>query len=122
MEELVRKRIVVIILMIYLAVMVTVAYRGIIGDVFNGFYWRSGGWSLFPIPIDPSWFGWITITALVPLTFYELPVYLFFVGHGVWIFWEVVGVLYIVYPWVPFLQSVVNRGKSIIANRFGRSS
>jgi len=59
--------------------------------------------------------------ALVPLTPLELLVYLIFVGHGVWIFWEVAGVVYIVYPWFPFLQSVVNRGKSIIANRIVRS-
>ena len=122
MKKLIRTRIVIIILMIYLAVMVTVAYRGIIGDVFNGFYWRSGAWWLFPIPIDPSWLGWVTTMAYVPLTLFELPVYLIFVGHGVWIFWEAVGVLYIVYPWFPFLQSVVKRGKSIIANRKGRSS
>ena len=121
MKKLVCTRIVVIILMLYLAVMVIVTYRGIIGDVFTGFDWRSGGWSLFPIPINPSWFGWIVTMALVPLTPLELLVYLIFVGHGVWIFWEVAGVVYIVYPWFPFLQSVVNRGKSIIANRIVRS-
>ena len=122
MEKLVRNRIIVIFLMIYLAVMVTVASQGLIGDVFNGFYWRSGGWSLFPIPLNPSWLGWGTTLALVPLTFFEFPVYLIFVGHGVWIFWEVVGVLYLVYPWIPFLHPIVNRGKSIIVNRLGRSS
>ena len=121
MMKLVLTRIVVIILMLYLVVMVTVAYRGIIGDVFTGFDWRSGSWSLFPIPINPSWFGWLVTMALVPLTPLELLVYLIFVGHGVWIFWEVAGVVYIVYPWFPFLQSVVNRGKSIIANRIVRS-
>ena len=122
MKELIRNRIIIILLMVYLALMVTVAYHGITGDVFNGFYWRSGGYSLFPIPFDSAWFGLITITVFVPLTFFELPVYLIFVGHGVWVFWEVVGILYIIYPWIPFLQSVVDRGRSIIANRLGRSS
>lgn len=120
-KKLICTRVVVIILMLYLAIMVIVAYHGLIGDVFAGFYWRSSGWSLFPIPIDPTWFGVGVYMMLVPLTFFELPVYLIFVGHSIWIFWEVVGVLYIVYPWVPFLQSVVKRGKSIIANRFRRS-
>ena len=121
MEKLVRNRIIVIFLIIYLAVMVTVTNQGLIGDVFNGFYWRSGGWALFPIPINPSWFGWIVTMAYEPLTFFELPVYLIFVGHGIWIFWEVVGILYIVYPWVPFLHPVAQRGKSIVVGRLGRS-
>ncbi len=121
MKKLVRTRIVVIILMLYHLVMVTVAYHGLIGDVFTGFYWWSGGWSLFPIPINPSWFGWVVTMALVPLTPLELLVYLIFVGHGVWIFWDAAGIVYIVYPWFPFLQSVVNRGKSITANRIVRS-
>ena len=59
--------------------------------------------------------------ALVPITPLELLVYLIFVGHGVWIFWDAAGIVYIVYPWFPFLQSVVNRGKSITANRIVRS-
>lgn len=121
MKKLVRTRIIVIILMLYLLVMVTVAYHGIVGDVFTGFDWVSGGWSLFPIPINPFWFGWIVTMAFVPLTPLELLVYLIFVGHGVWIFWEVAGVVYIMYPWFPFLLSVVNRGKSITANRIVRS-
>ena len=121
MKEFVRKRIAVIICMLYLVVMVTVAYRGLIGDIFAGYSWRSGGWSLFPIPFNPSWFGLITATVHVPLNPLELLVYLIFVGHSVWIFWEVIGVLYIVYPRFPFLQSIVKKGKSNIGNRFGRS-
>ena len=71
-----RRRIGVIILMIYLAVMVIVANEGLIGDIFTGFYWRSSGWSLFPIPFNPSWFGLGTATVLVPLTIPEILVFL----------------------------------------------
>lgn len=116
-----RRRIGVIILMIYLAVMVIVANEGrLIGDVFTGLYWRSGGWSLFPIPFDPSWFGLGTATVLVPLTIPELLVYLVFVGHYIWIFWEVLALLYIIYPWSPFLQSIVSKGKPILVSRLRR--
>ena len=121
-KKLIGTRVVVIILMLYLAVMVSVADRGLVGNLFDGFSWRSTGWSLFPIPLDPAWWTWGVYWMVVPLSPLELLVYLVFVGNGIWIFWEVVGAAYIVYPWFPFLQSVVNRGKSIIANRFGRSS
>ena len=115
-----RKRIGVIILMIYLAVLVYVANEGLTGDIFTGFYWRSGGWSLFPIPFNPSWFGWGTATVFVPLTILELLVYLVFVGHGIWILWEILGIVYIIYPWSSFLQSIVSKGKPIVTDRLRR--
>lgn len=117
-----RKRISAIILMLYLAIMVYVANEGLTGDIFTGYYWRSGGWSLFPIPLNPSWFGWGTTLAFVSLTIPELIVYLIFVGHGIWVFWEILGGLYIIYPWTPFLQSIVSKGKPIIVDRVRRGN
>ena len=49
-------RVVVITLMIQLVVMVIVANQGIIGNLFDGYYWPTSGWSLYPIPLDPGWF------------------------------------------------------------------
>ncbi len=117
-KKLIGTRVVVVILMVYLAVMVSVGASGIIGNLVDGFYWRSTGWSLFPIPLNPAWWTGAVIWVLVPFTPLEFLVYLIFVGHGIWVFWEVIGVAYIVYPWSQF---VVKRGRSIIAAKIGRS-
>ena len=113
--KLILTRILVIFLMLYLVVMVQVANRGI-----YGFEWRSSGWSLFPIPQNPTWFGWIVVHMMIPLTPLELFVYLVFVGNGIWIFWEIIAVLFLVYPWSSFLQSRVGIIKSRIITRIRR--
>ena len=116
------KRVIVMCFMVYLAVMVSVADRGLVGNLFDGFSWLSTGWSLFPIPLDPAWSTGAVYWVLVSLSPLELLVYLIFVGHGVWVFWEIIGVVYIVYPWFPFLQSMVKRRRTAITTRIGRSS
>ncbi len=117
MRSTILKRISVMILMVDLIVMVSVASQGLRGSIFDGFYWPSSGWGLFPLPLNPHWFGWVVLHVLVPLSPLELLAYLVFVGHGVWIFWELIAVVYIVYPWSSFVQSIVNRTKSIVVTR-----
>ena len=105
------------ILMVDLIVMVSVASQGLRGSIFDGFFWPYSGWSLFPIPLNPDWYGGGLLPAVYPLSSIELLVYLVFVGHGVWIIWELIAVVYIVYPWSSFVQSIVNRAKSIMVTR-----
>ena len=112
MRSVILNRVLVMILMVDLVVMVSVASQGLQGSIFDGFYWPNSGWSLFPIPQNPNWSEWVSLPVLVPLSPLDLLVYLVFVGHGVWIFWEIIAVVYIVYPWSPFVQSIVNRTKS----------
>jgi hypothetical protein len=113
------KRVLVILLMFDLVVMVSVASQGLRGNIFDGFYWPYSGWSLFPVPLKPNWIGGGLLPVEVPLSPLEALVYIIFVGHGLWIFWEIIGAVYIVYPWSHFLQSILKRGKSIILPRVG---
>ena len=105
----IRKRIFVLSLMVYLAVMVSVSRWGVIGNLFDGYSWRSGGFGLFPIPYDASWFGYGTLPVEVPLNPVELLIYLIFIAHEIWIFWMILGAIYILLPWSSHLQKVVNR-------------
>lgn len=119
---LILNRIIVMCFMVYLAVMVSVAYHGLFGNLFDGFFWPTSGWSLFPIPLNPHWFIGMVLPVHIPLTTLELLVYLIFIGPGVWVFWEIIGIFYIMYPWSPFLQSVIKRGRTAIAALIGRGS
>jgi hypothetical protein len=112
----VRKRIYVLLLMIYLAVMVNVAkYIG--GNIFEGFYFPYPGRILFPIPFDLGWFGhYIVSPVLVPLNPVEFFIYLVFIYQGVWIFWMAIGILYVMLPWSPRLQTFVGNLKSKISH------
>lgn len=111
------KRVLVILLMVDLVVMVSVASQGLRRNIFDGYYWPSSGWSLFPIPLNPYWVGGIVLPVIVPLSPFELLVYLIFIGPGFWVFWEIIGAAYIAYPWSPFIQSIAQRGRSIVSSR-----
>jgi hypothetical protein len=76
------RRIFVLLLMVYLAIMVSVARWGVVGNLFDGFSWHYPGFGLFPIPF----FGSGVTPVEVPLTLVDLFIYLIFIGHGIWIF------------------------------------
>jgi hypothetical protein len=105
------RRILVLLLMIYLAVMVNAALY-VSGNIFVGFYFWSGGHKLFPIPYNPAWFGNITASVITPLNPIECFIYAIFINHGIWIFWLGIGIIYIVYPWLSHLHAFVGNLKS----------
>jgi hypothetical protein len=119
LRKLTLKRVLVIFLMVDLVVMVSVASQGLRGNIFDGYYWPYSGWSLFPIPLNPNWVRGIVLPVIVPLSPLELLIYLIFIGPGFWVFWEIIGAVYIAYPWSHFLQSILKKGKSIILARVG---
>ena len=112
----IRKRIYVLLLMVYLAVMVNVAkYIG--GNIFEGFYFPSAGHMLFPIPFDLGWFGqYVSASVIVPLNPVEFIIYLVFIYQGVWIFWMAIGILYVMLPWSPRLQAFVGNLQSQLSH------
>ncbi len=94
------RRLVVVVLLIYLVALVPFA-RGIGGDLAGGFYWTYPGFVLFPIPGDSG--SMIPVTE--PLTPIDQFVYVVFIWNGMWVAWTAVAVLYIVYPFLLKLRS-----------------
>ena len=105
------RRFFVLLLMIYFAVMVNAA-SCVSGNIFEGFYFWSGGHKLFPLPYDPAWFGNITASVITPLNPLECFIYAIFINHGIWIFWIGLGIIYIALPWTVRLQTFVGNLKS----------
>ena len=98
------RRITVLLLIPYLFAMVNME-RFVHGDIWNGFYWPSWSYMLFPIPIETQGVLPVEI-ALNPIDAF---IYLFFIGHGIWVAWMILGVLYIMMP-------IVRRGYSSLGS------
>jgi len=95
------RRLVVVVLLIYLLALVSFA-RGIGGDLVEGFYWSMPGYRLFPIPVR-LYDSWLPVTE--DLTPIDQFVYVVFIWNGMWVAWTAVAVLYIVYPFLLKIRS-----------------
>jgi len=96
------RRFIVVILLADLIIMVWFG-RVITGNPLDGFYWPYPNKILFPIPMD---FGSM-IPVFSPLNPVDAFVYTIFIYGGLWILWLLVGILYVVYPFIEPLRTRV---------------
>lgn len=101
------RRLIVVLLLVDLVAMVWFG-RVISGNPLGGFFWPHPNMVLFPIPMDfGSWLP--TISPLNPIDAF---IYTVFIYGGLWIIWSAVGILYVVYPYVPPLKKRVDALKA----------
>lgn len=83
-------RVAVLLLIPYLFAMVNVG-RYISGDIWNGLFWTSSGYAMFPIPFDLTSLGYGTTPTHYDLNFFDIFIYVIFIGQWFWIFWMSLG-------------------------------
>lgn len=97
-RTLVVRRVAVILLLLYFAVMVH-AGSHVGGDVNQGFYFATPSFALFPFPyVLPP--GYVVILSIRPLTPIEVFIYVVFIQLGIWMVWVILGIIYIMMPLV----------------------
>lgn len=79
------------------------------------YFWRHTGCSLFPIPIDYTWFGILAYTALIQLAPLDAFVYRYFYPSSfariMWsVLWLTFGILYLISPLLKSKEKKVKNG------------
>ena len=93
------KRSTVLLLILYLSAMVNVG-RFVSGDIWNGLFWTSSGFSLFPIPINYLSLGYGNAPVFTQMNPFDIFIYVIFIEQWFWVVWMFLGVLYIMMPLV----------------------
>jgi hypothetical protein len=99
-------RFVIIVFIVYLPILYQISLNLVAAKVglYSGRYcFATGGYSLFPIPFDPSWGFFGVIMVITPLSPAELYIYMVFYPsialRVMWsVMWLTIGITYIIWP------------------------
>jgi hypothetical protein len=95
------RRVVVILLLLYFAVMVDVG-RHVYGTVEEGFFFTYLGYEIFPLP-----YTWgVLLPVIVELDPLRSFIYFTFIGQGMWALWVLIGIVYIVMPLLHWVYNI----------------
>lgn len=103
------RRVVVILLLLYFAVMVDVGSH-VYGTVAQGFYFANLGYDLFPLP-----YKWaVLLPVITELDPFRSFIFFTFIGQGMWVLWVLLGIIYIIEPLFHWAYNIMREQESKI--------